>query len=130
MIENQTLQIGQNINSETEHGMHIDVLIKKTKEDKPLIFTYKYTMNGLKFKEWLESPPIKACRDGALALTIRGIQVVIEKDKPWDKACFSISTENRDNLSLPLLTQEIIFTIHRDLFSMEEWEISIVESQM
>jgi hypothetical protein len=116
------LKIGQNISNETQYGLRVDVTITQTAEDKPLIYTYIYKLNTIAFKRWLEEHAYLC--EGPLAFTMRGIQVmVVGGAKKWDKSAFSLSIAKGDKLFLPLLSQEVRFTIHRDLFSGQEWDI-------
>jgi len=105
------------------------VTIQEVKEDRPLIYTYTYMLNTLKFKEWLEA--MGYLLEGPLAFTARGIQVmVVGGAKKWDKSAFSISTEDGEKIFLPLISQEVRFTVHRDLFSGEEWDVLLEDSQI
>lgn len=114
--------IGQEIKNETIYGLRVDVTIKEVKEDKPLIYTYTYMLNTLKFKEWLEN--MTYLLEGPLAFTAKGIQVmVVGGAKKWDKSAFSISTEEGEKIFLPLKDQEVKFVVHRDLFSGQEWDV-------
>lgn len=114
--------IGQNISFETPFGLRIDVTIEKFQEDKPLIYIYTYSMNNLKFKEWLEA--MVYLTEGPLAFTAKGIQMMISGGaKKWDKTAFSIDDDDGEKIFLNLLNEEVILHIHRDLFKGKEWEI-------
>jgi len=121
--------IGQEIKSETIYGLRVDVTIKEIKEDKPLIYTYTYILNTLKFKEWLENMAYLC--EGPLAFTARGIQVMIVGGaEKWEKSAFSISTEDGEKIFLPLKNQEIQFVVHRDLFAGQEWDVLFEDGQI
>lgn len=121
-MKSGSLMIGQEIKNETIYGLRVDVTIKEVKEDKPLIYTYTYMLNTLKFKEWLEN--MTYLLEGPLAFTAKGIQVMIVGGaKKWDKSAFSISTEEGEKIFLPLKDQEVKFVVHRDLFSGQEWDV-------
>lgn len=121
------MQIGQGIKNETLYGLRVDVNIEQIKEDKPLIYTYAYMLNTLKFKEWLES--IAYLCEGPLAFSARGIQVMISGGaKKWDKSAFTIENKDGDRICLNLLSEEAKFVVHRDLFAGEEWEVLIEDS--
>lgn len=120
----KTIQVGQDIRSESAYGLRVDVTITDMGEDKPKIYTYMYKLDTIKFKQWLEEHPYLC--EGPLAFTARGIQVmVVGGAKKWDKSAFSISIESGEKLFLPLLTREIKFTVHKDLFSGEEWDVAL-----
>ena len=122
------MQIGQAIKNETQYGLRIDVTIQEIKADKPLIYTYAYMLNTLKFKEWLEG--VAYLCEGPLAFTARGIQVMISGGaEKWDKSAFTIENEAGDRILLDLLHEEIKFVVHRDLFAGEEWEVLIEDSE-
>jgi len=122
------MQIGQAIKNETLYGLRVDVTIEQIKEDKPLIYTYAYILNTLKFQEWLES--MSYLCEGPLAFTARGIQVMISGGaKKWDKSAFTIENADGDRIYLNLLHEEVKFVVHRDLFAGEEWEVLIEDSE-
>lgn len=121
------MQIGQGIKNETLYGLRVDVNIEQIKADKPLIYTYSYMLNTLKFQEWLESMAYLC--EGPLAFTARGIQVMISGGaKKWDKSAFTIEDKDGDRIYLNLLNEEVKFVVHRDLFAGEEWEVLIEDS--
>ena len=124
LLKNGTLKLGQAIRNEADYGLQVDVLIETIKEDRPLIYTYNYALNTLKFKAWLESKPTKLLCEGPLAFTAKGIQVMVHGGAAkWDKTAFSINNKKGERHFLELLHEEISFTVHRDLFSGEEWEV-------
>ena len=123
------MQIGQEIRNETTYGLRVDVTIEQIKEDKPLIYTYTYMLNTLKFKEWLESKEIVPLCEGPFAFTGRGIQFMIYGGAAkWDKTAFSIEDENGEKCFLKLAHEEIRFIVHRDLFAGEEWDVLVEDS--
>lgn len=119
------ITIGEAINVELPFGLRLDVTIEKIQEDKPLIYEYTYSMNNLKFREWLES--MKYLTEGPLAFTAKGIQVMIVNGlEKWDKTAFTIDTDEiGEKLCLDLLNEDVVFHVHRDLFAGKEWEILI-----
>jgi len=121
--------IGQDISFEAPFGLRIDVTIEKLQEDKPLIYIYTYSMNNLKFKEWLEA--MAYLTEGPLAFTAKGIQVMIVNGiEKWDKTAFSIDTDDvGEKMFLDLLNEEAVFHIHRDLFAGKEWEILLNDGE-
>lgn len=128
-MKDGSLKIGQPIKSETLYGLRVDVTIEKVQEDKPLIFTYTYMLDDLKFKEWLKT--VDYLTGGPLAFTGKGIQfMIVGGAKKYDKSAFSLSDENGEKVFLPLLQQEVQFIVRRDLFAGQEWEVSLVDSQI
>jgi len=132
MIRTGNLIIGQNISSETQYGLRVDVTITQTAKDKPLIYTYTYMMDSVKFKRWLAENAYLC--EGPLAFLGKGIQIMIVGGaKKWDKSAFSIDGGeagypplfNNAKIFLPLLQQEVQFSVHRDLFSGEEWDVML-----
>lgn len=129
MLKDGSLTIGQEIKSETVYGLRIDVTITQIKEDKPLIFTYTYMLDTLKFKDWLGT--IDYLTGGPLAFTGKGIQfMVVGGAEKYDKSAFSISDEYGEKVFLPLSHSEVQFIVRRDLFAGQEWEVSMVDSQI
>jgi len=127
-LKDASLTIGQVIKNETPYGLRIDVTIQEIKADKPLIYTYNYMLNTLKFKEWLDS--MEYLCEGPLAFTARGIQVMIAGGaKKWDKSAFTIENEDGDKMHLNLLHEEVKFVVHRDLFAGQEWEVLIEDAE-
>jgi hypothetical protein len=124
-----TLTLTQNIKSELPFGLRVDVVITQTQPDKPYTYKYTYSLNTLKFKEWLEEN--KYLCEGPLAFTAKGIQVVIPAgaDK-WDKASFSIDDDRGDDQFLNMLDNDVVIYMHRDLFAGKEWEIHIEETDI
>jgi hypothetical protein len=128
-LKTGSLVTGQEIKNETVYGLRIDVTIDQIHPDKPIIYTYTYMLNTLKFREWLES--MSYLLEGPLAFTARGIQVMIVGGaKKWDKSAFSINDEDGEKIFLPLLSQEVQFVVHRDLFAGQEWEVTLKDSQI
>jgi len=121
-----TMQIGQDINTNSPCGMRVDVVIEKTGDDKPLIYVYTYSLDTLKFKEWLESEHIlPLCNEGTFSFMYKGIQIVVPwGPKKWNKTAFSVDgKELGDKLFLDLVNDEVVFHVHRDLFAGKEWEV-------
>lgn len=124
-----TVTIGQEIKSETAYGLRIDVSITQIKEDKPLIYTYTYMLDTLKFEDWLKT--VDYLTGGPLAFTGKGIQfMIVGGAEKADKSAFSISDENGEKVFLPLLHQEVRFIVRRDLFAGQEWEVALEDSQI
>ncbi len=123
------MTMDQNIKSESPFGLRVDVNIEQIQPDKPLIYKYTYSLDTLKFKEWLAEN--KYLCEGPLAFTAKGIQAVIPNGAAkWDKASFSIDDENGNQMYLNLLREEVVIHAHRDLFAGKEWEILIEETDI
>jgi hypothetical protein len=117
-----TITIDQKIKSELPFGLRVDVVITRAQPDKPYTYTYTYSLDTLKFKEWLEEN--KYLCEGALAFTAKGIQVVIPFGAvKWNKSSFSIDNDNGEQMYLDLLNEDVVIYVHRDLFAGKEWEI-------
>ena len=124
-----TLTLAQNIKSELPFGLRVDVLISQIQPDKPYTYQYIYSLDTLKFKEWLDEN--KYLCEGPLAFTAKGIQVVIPGGaNKWDKASFSIDDEEGDKMYLDLVSEEVVIYVHRDLFAGKEWEIHIEDADI
>jgi hypothetical protein len=124
-----TLTLTQNIKSEFPFGLRVDIVITRVQEDKPYTYRYTYSLNTLKFKEWLEEN--KYLCEGPLAFTAKGIQVVIPGGaNKWDKASFSIDDDDGDNQFLNMLDNDVVIYVHRDLFAGKEWEIHMEEADI
>jgi hypothetical protein len=123
-----TLTLDQNVKSEFPFGLRVDIVIERVQKDKPYTYQYIYSLDSLKFKEWLEEN--KYLCEGPLAFTAKGIQVVIPAGvNKWDKASFSIDDENGDQMYLNILEEDVVIYVHRDLFAGKEWEIHIEASE-
>jgi hypothetical protein len=128
-LSEKTITISQKIKSELPFGLRVDVVITQIQEDKPYNYTYTYSLDTLKFKEWLEQN--KYLCEGPLAFTAKGIQVVIPAGvNKWDKASFSIDDEAGDKLFLNMLYEDVVIYVHRDLFAGKEWEIHIEDADI
>ena len=118
------MQIGQSLKSELPCGIRVDVSIEQTRADKPLIYKYTYSLNGMKLQEWLSSKHIKPLCEGPLAFSARGVQVVVPWGiEKWDKTAFSIDDEDGNQLFLELFKDDVVFHVNRDLFAGKEWVI-------
>jgi len=108
-------------------GMRIDVSLEQIHEEKPIIMRFCYMLDTLQFKEWLKTHEYLC--EGPLSFQIKGIRIMIPKGADnWDKAGFSCDDGNGQPIFLPLLHQEIIFSVHRDLFQQKEWVIDYVDA--
>ncbi len=120
---------GQTISTTHRTGVRVDIEIISTAEDRPFIFKYHYSLDTIKFKEFLEANQ-DLC-EGALGMQVFGIKFLnIEGVKKWEKTDWYITNEEGLRMSLPILESEITFVIHRDLFSQQEWEITVENSQI
>lgn len=130
MLSDGTISIDRDVGATTEYGLRVDVLMKKISDDKPIIYTYVYKLDSIKFKQWLEEHAYLC--EGPLAFIAKGIQVVtVGGAKKWDKTAFSIDSDKKDGEKyfLPLLSREIKFAVHRDLFSGEEWDVTLLDAE-
>lgn len=124
-----TLTLSQNIKSEFPFGLRVDIVIERVQADKPYMYKYIYSLDSLKFKEWLDEN--KYLCEGPLAFTAKGIQVVIPGGaNKWDKASFSIDNDKGNQLFLNMLDEDVVIYVHRDLFAGKEWEIHVEESDI
>lgn len=126
-LKDGTIVIGQEIKFETPFGLRVDVAIVQVKEDKPLIYTYTYSLDNLKFRDWVLEKEKEHLCEGPLAFTCKGIQFMIAGGAAkWDKTAFSIDDEDQEKLFLQLIDEDVVFHAHRDLFAGQEWEILLV----
>jgi len=122
--------IGQDIKFETAFGLRVDVTIECHKEDKPLIYTYTYSLDNLMFKDWVLAKEKEHLCEGPLAFVSKGIQfMIVGGAAKWDKTAFSIDGEDSEKIFLQLLNKDAIFRVHRDLFAGQEWEILLVTEE-
>ena len=124
-----TITLDQNIKSEFPFGLRVDVLITQIQPDKPYTYQYIYSLNTLKFKEWLDEN--KYLCEGPLAFTAKGLQVVIPAGaNKWDKASFTIDDGEGNQMDLELISEKVVIYVHRDLFAGKEWEIHIEDTDI
>jgi hypothetical protein len=101
----------------------------KIKEDAPILFSYHYVLDTLKFKKFLEENE-DLC-EGALGMQVFGIKLLnIEGVKKWELTDFYITNEEGKRMSIPLMQEEVVIAIHRDIFSDQEWVITMDTGQI
>ena len=123
-LKEKKIAIGQEIKFESLTGLRVDVLTTQVKEDKPLLYTYTYSIDNLKFQEWLKSQAYLC--EGPFAFTIKGVQfMIMGGPEKWDKSAFSIDDDSGDKVFLELFKEDTVFHVHRDLFKGMEWEVLI-----
>jgi len=128
-LSEETITVSQNIKSEFPFGLRVDVMISQIQPDKPYTYQYIYSLDTLKFKEWLDKN--KYLCEGPLAFTAKGLQVVIPGGaNKWDKASFSIDDGEGTQMYLDLISEEVVIYVHRDLFAGKEWEIHIEDTDI
>ena len=130
-LKDGTMTIGQASRFEAVFGLRVDVsMTPQIMEDKPINYSYTYSMDQLKFREWVVGMEKDGLCEGPLAFTAKGIQIMIVGGAAkWDKTAFSIDNEDHEKLFLPLLTEDVTFYMHRDLFAGKEWEILLVTNE-
>lgn len=105
------------------HGLRVDVKVEHKGDDKPMIFSFEYSLDQAKMKQWLTENPCLC--EGPLSFVAKGIEVAIPygPDK-LDKAGFAIDggDDDDDRCWLPLLQHPVTFRAHRNLFGGKEWE--------
>lgn len=123
------MKIGQDLKSESDYGLRIDLSVEQYQEDKPLIYKYVYSMDINKFQEWLNTHAY--LREGPLAFTAKGIQVMVPAlPSKWDKSSFSMTDDNSEYQYVNLLFEDMVIRVHRDLFAGKEWEIFMEDSDI
>lgn len=121
---NPTMTIGHTL----PYGLRIDIDVKQSVDDKPIIFIFTYKLDQLQMKQWLIENPILC--EGPLSFTAKGIEVVIPQGaEKLDKSGFSIDNREGDRDWLPLLEHPVSFTVHRNLFGGKEWECFYTDEQ-
>ncbi len=86
-------------------------------------------LDTLQFKEWLKTHEYLC--EGPLAFTVKGVSIMIPKGADaWDKAGFAIDGDNGEKIFIPLLHQEVIFAVHRDIHHGKEWIVGLLDSQI
>ncbi len=122
MIKNQKISLSTLIDSKTPYGLRISGTMEQNSPEKPIIFTIKYIMDPLAFKEWLKNN--SHLTEGPLAFIGRGISITV----PWgpekyDKSGFCFSADDGSDIWVHLLKEPgATFRVHRDVFSGKEWE--------
>ncbi|GAF87239.1 unnamed protein product [marine sediment metagenome] len=108
-------------------GLRIDVTLEQINEETPVIMRFHYLLNTLQFKEWLQTHDYLC--EGPLSFEVRGIRIMVPAgaDK-WDKAGFSYNDEDGLPIFIPLLHEEVTFSIHRDVFRQKEWTINYTDA--
>lgn len=128
-LQTGELTLDRPITVEMPYGLRIDVVITHVGQNKPDIYEYTYTLNTLAYRDWLVQHTYLC--DGALSFCAKGIQVmVVGGAAKWDKSAFSLMNEDGEQAFLPLIQESIKFVVHRDLFSGEEWEVKLKDSQI
>jgi len=110
--------------------MRIDVVINQIQEDKPLLYVYTYSLDNIKFKDWLASKEIAPLCEGPFAFTSKGIQfMIVGGAEKWDKAAFSIDYEDCEKIFFHLAQESVVFHVHRELFAGKEWEVLLATEE-
>lgn len=120
MLSTQQITMETPLKTVTQFGLRIDITLNKPSEKSPMIYTFHYMLNTIKFKEWLESNK-DLCHD-YMAITSYGIKVIAIGADKWDKTSFSFD-EDGNEIFLRLLDTETVFHVHRDLFNKVEWQV-------
>ena len=130
-LKERVIAIGQEIKFESVFGLRVDAITEKFAEDKPVSYTYIYSMDQLKFKAWVTEMDKQGLCEGPLAFSAKGIQfMIVGGAAKWDKTAFSIDNEDHEKLFLQLLVEDVSFHVHRDLFAGKEWEILLADNSM
>ena len=128
MLKNGQINLTTPLGNTLPHGLRVEVSIEHKGDDKPMIFTFTYSLDQARMKQWLTENPYLC--EGALSFVSRGIEIVIPygPDK-LDKAGFAIDHTDGEQKWLPLLEHPIVFKAHRNLFGGQEWECFYTEEQ-
>jgi hypothetical protein len=119
MDENQNLQI------ETPYGLRITAVIE-TREGKPDIFYYTYSMNLDKLNQWAQS--VKYLLEGPLIFMGYGVEIFVPEGlENLNKTMVKFETRTLDQREIPKWTnpfkESIVFRVHREIVNQKEWEI-------
>ena len=110
------------LRSDTKIGLRIEQTLEQPAGGGPLIISYIYILDTVKFKKWLEDHAYLC--EGPLGFTVKGVRILLEAGaEKWDKAGFSIDNDG-EPFFLNLLRNEEIFKVHRDMFNKKEWSIT------
>jgi len=112
------------------HGLTIRCMIDKPIENKPAITYFTYNVDTEKLKTWLND---HRYLEGPFSIMCRGIKITYPdkevKSQSYHKMIFTIETEKTDDnplglIFMDLMIKEVIFAVHRDVFSGKEWIVS------
>ena len=108
------------------YGLRIEVAVEQKALDKPMLFTFRYSMDKQVFIQWMKENPYLT--EGALSFNGKGIEIVVPiGDKKAEKIGFSIDDRNGERVWLPMFERPVTFHVHRDVFSGQEWDCSYVD---
>jgi len=129
-LADEKIMLQTEIKTSVAHGLTVKCMIDKPIENKPSITYFTYAMDTEALKKWLEE---HSYLEGPLSVMCRGIKITYpEKEvKPqhYHKTIFTMETEKTDNnpmglIFMDLMVKEVIFAVHRDIFSGKEWIVS------
>jgi hypothetical protein len=109
------------------HGLRVDVSVEHKGDNKPILFTFTYSVDVAQMKRWMIENAYLC--EGPLSYVARGIEVVTIGPDKADKSGFSIDGTDGERIFLPLLDGPVIFRLHRDLFGGREWECYYEDQQ-
>lgn len=127
-VQEGRLAMEQSLTKAMDWGLSIEASMNRPREDKPIVFTFKYRVERAKFVEWL-SKHQELMGGEVLGFTNGGITVMIPgpgTDK-YAKTSFivtiSYQEENDDDISFDMLNKTVEFTVHREVISEHDWMV-------
>jgi len=119
-LKNGRISTGQGIAQIHESGMRVDIQTQKPGEDQPMIFTFNFSLDTLKFKEFLKKH--EYLTKSLFSFSAFGIQVNNHRGlEKWEQTAFVILDKEGRPITLPLIQRDVTITVHRDIFSGQEW---------
>jgi len=109
------------------HGLRVEVGLEIRGTDKPIVFTFTYSLDQTAMTQWLRENTLLT--EGPLSFVFKGIDVVIPGADKVDKAGFSITDEDTEQIWLPLIERPVVFKVHRNLFGGQEWECFYADAE-
>jgi len=127
-IQQGTIKIAQVLTKHMDWGLSIEVSMNRPREDKPIVFDFKYRVDRAKFVEWL-SRHQELMGGEVLGFTSGGITAMIPgpgTDR-YAKTSFLVviayQEENDHEISFDLLNKTATFAVHREVVSEHDWMV-------
>jgi len=129
-LEDEKIMLRTEVETSVIHGLTVKSMIDKPIENKPSITYFTYKMDIDKLKTWLEK---HSYLEGPFSIMCRGIKITYPdkevKPQSYHKMIFTIETDKTDDnpmglIFMDLMIKEVMFAVHRDIFSGKEWIVS------
>jgi hypothetical protein len=135
MLKNGGATLQSRIVSNTEWGLEIEIEMFRPKEDKPIIFTYIYRVDRIKFLDWMKNHEYLMggaclafiCKKGGLQITIPG-PGIDKYHKTFANIIVKYSDDENANVQHRpnIVESPVKFLVHREVVNNHDWIVKCV----